>query len=77
MLMDLPTSTVAVTFVSEKYDIVFYTQAIGDEIIKFVRFKPYQKNRWEESHVERLAARTCSGLHTHGVYVEQRWRSWG
>ena len=47
MLMDLPTSTVAVTFVSEKNDIVFYTQAIGDEIIKFVRFKPYQKNRWK------------------------------
>ena len=46
MLMDLPTSTVAVTFVSEKNDIVFYTQAIGDQIIKFVRFKPYQKNRW-------------------------------
>ena len=47
MLMDLPKNTVAVTFVSEKNDIVFYTQAIGDEIIKFVRFKPYQKNRWK------------------------------
>ena len=47
MLMDLPASTLAVTFVSEKNDIVFYTQAIEGHIIKFVRFKPYQKKRWK------------------------------